>query len=278
MLRIGWFSSGRDEQSRELLRTVHMKTKDGTLEARIEFVFCNWEEGEEPQHADFAERERFFALVHELGIPLITLSWKRVRSESAAGPKEERRAEYARKMRTMIYGNAFDLGMLVGFSVQMDADTCTRFDLASLQHALPDAPPGTEQEMIHRAISTRAETHGASIRACAADWESQSVISFCSFSLRGSGYAPLWNAIEEKLDVGGNGLLPKEDIERDPLYLRIRSDLERRERALVLLTLRIFAESRLDLKKGKVYVEGRPLSRPCDLTRPVEDLIAKGEF
>ncbi len=278
MIRIGWFSSGRDEQSRELLKAVRKRTEDGTLDARIEFVFCNWEEGEEPQHADFPERERFFASVHELGIPLITLSWKKYRSESAAGSKEERRAEYLRKMRTMVYGNAFELGLLIGFSMTMDADSCTRFDFASLHHALPDAPAGTEQEMIHRAISTRAESHGASIRACAPDWEAQSVISFCSFSLRAAGYAPLWNAIEQKINVGGNDLVPKDQVEKDPLFLRIRSDLERRERALTVLTLRIFAESHLDLNKGKVYVDGKPLSGPCDLTRAVEEAIARGEF
>jgi phosphoribosylglycinamide formyltransferase-1 len=277
MIRIGWFSSGRDVQSRELLETVRKRTEDHTLDARIEFVFCNWEEGEEPQHSDFAERERFFTLVHELDIPLITLSWKKFRSESA-GSKEERRAEYMRKMRTMVYGNAFELGLLVGFSMPMDADTCTRFDMASLNPAPPDAPPGSELEMIHRAISTRAEAHGASIRACAPDWEAQSVISFCAFSLRGPDYAPLWNAIEEKINVGGNDLVPKEEVERDPLFVRIRSDLDRRERALVVLTLRIFAENHLDLKKGKVYVDGRPLSGPYDLTRPVEDAIEKGEF
>jgi len=86
------------------------------------------------------------------------------------------------------------------------------------------------------------------------------------------------NSIDEKLDVGGNDLVPKEQIERDPLFLRIRSDLERRERALVVLTLGVFETNHLDLKKGKVYVDGRPLSGPYDLTPAVEDAIAKGEF
>jgi len=278
MLKIGWFTSGRDAQARELLASVKKRTEGGSLDARIEFVFCNWEEGEEPQHADYPDREKFFALVHELGIPLIALSWKKFRTEATAGSKEEKRAEYARKMRTMVYGTAFDLGLLVGFSVQIDADTCTRFEMASLHHAPPYAPPGTEQEMIHRAIATKAETHGATIRECAPDWEEQSVVSLCSFSLRAPGYADLWNSIDEKLDVGGNDLVPKEQVERDPLFLRIRSDLERRERALVVLTLGVFGTNHLDLKKGKVYVDGRPLSGPYDLTPAVEDAIAKGEF
>ncbi|MDD1769520.1 MAG: phosphoribosylglycinamide formyltransferase [Methanomassiliicoccales archaeon] len=277
-LKIGWFTSGRDAQARALLEAVKKKAEGGAIDARIEFVFCNWEEGEEPQHADFAERERFFALVHQLGLPLITLSWKKFRSEIVAGKKDERRAEYGRKMRNMIYGHSFDLGLLAGYSLQMDADTCTRFDLVSLHPGPPYAPPGTEMEMIHRAIMARAESHGATIRTCAPEWEAQSIATFCAFSLRGSGYTPLWNALDAKLGDGTVDLVPKAEVESDPLFDRIRSDLERRERALVVLTLGLFSGSKLDLQKGKVYVDGRPLSGPYDLTQPVEDAIGKGEF
>jgi len=278
MLRIGWFTSGRDAQARALLETVKKKTGDGTIDARIEFIFCNWEEGEEPRHADFAERERFFELVHQLGLPLITLSWKKFRSEAWVGSKKERRMEYGRKMRTMIYGHSFDLGILAGYSLPIDADTCTRFDLVNLHPAPPNAPPGTEFEMIHRAIMARGESHGATIRTCAPEWEAQSAVTFCSFSLRGGGYAALWNALETKLGEGTVDLVPKEEVEKDPLFDRIRSDLERRERALVVLTLGLFSGSKLDLQKGKVYVDGRPLSGPYDLTQPIEDAIGKGEF
>ncbi|MGD1061597.1 MAG: hypothetical protein ABR879_09100 [Methanomassiliicoccales archaeon] len=278
MLRIGWFTSGRDAQARALLEAVKKRTDDGTLDARIEFVFCNWEQGEEPQHSDFAERELFFALVQELGLPVIALSWKKFRSEVKGVPKDEKRAEYGRKMRTMIYGHPFDLGLLAGFSTQMDADTCTRFEILSLRPGLPAASVGTEQEMIHRAIATRADVHGATIGTCAPEWQGQLAISFCSFSLRGPGYSPLWIDLEARLGEGGNDLLPKEDIEKDPLFARIRSDLETRERALVGITLGLFAENKLDLQKGKVYVDGRPLSGPYDLTQPIEDAIGKGEY
>jgi phosphoribosylglycinamide formyltransferase-1 len=278
LLRLGWFSSGRDIQARELLETVVRRTREGTLDARVEFVFCNWEEREEPQHGDFAERQKFFAMVHELRLPLITLSWKRFVSEARGGSKEDRRADYCRKMRTMVYGHPFDLGILAEFPLQVDADTCTRFDLLVLHSGLPSTPPGTAAEMIHRVIASRAKAHGASIRACAPDWEAQATVSFCTFPLTGPEYAPLWHALEERLDASGADLVPKEEIESGALFVRIRSDLERRERALVVLTVDLFGRNRLDLLKGKVYVDGQPLGGPYDLTRSVEDAIGKGEY
>ena len=45
-LRIGWFSTGRDEDAIDILARVHRAISEGSLDARIEFVFCNRERGE----------------------------------------------------------------------------------------------------------------------------------------------------------------------------------------------------------------------------------------
>ena len=46
MYRLGWFSTGRGEGSRGLLKTVQDTIVSGDLEAQIEFVFCSREYGE----------------------------------------------------------------------------------------------------------------------------------------------------------------------------------------------------------------------------------------
>ena len=46
MLELGWFSTGRGEGSRNLLRLVQEQIAGGSLPARIQFVFCNREQGE----------------------------------------------------------------------------------------------------------------------------------------------------------------------------------------------------------------------------------------
>ena len=63
MLRIGWFSTGRGEGSRGLLRFVHERLED--VDARIEFVFSNrgWGEAE--------GSDEFFRLTEEFGLTLV---------------------------------------------------------------------------------------------------------------------------------------------------------------------------------------------------------------
>lgn len=48
MLKLGWFSTGRGPGSRNLLREVMEKKEDGTLDVEFSFVFCNWDNTEEP--------------------------------------------------------------------------------------------------------------------------------------------------------------------------------------------------------------------------------------
>ena len=79
MLKLGWFSTGRGPGSRNLLRTV-MEEKEKGLDIEISFVFCNWDNDEEP-NPKREQREMFFDMVKGYGIPLITKSWKKFRPD-----------------------------------------------------------------------------------------------------------------------------------------------------------------------------------------------------
>ena len=159
-LNLGWFSSGKDESARALLSSILKKKDEGLLDISIKFVFCNWEEGEEPQHPDYAERQKFFQLVRELGIPLVTLSWKRFRDSLKTGSKEEWRAAYGEMMRTLLESTPFDLGILAGYNLWIDRDSCSRYQLLNLYPSLPGGPLGTAQEVICQIITQRAGRHG----------------------------------------------------------------------------------------------------------------------
>jgi phosphoribosylglycinamide formyltransferase-1 len=278
MLRLGWFSSGRDEAARNILSTVIRKKEEGVLDASVAFVFCNWDEDEEPQHPDYVERKKFFELVHGHGIPLITLSWKRFRAEMKGGTKDEWRAAYGEKMRTLICGNPFELGVLAGYALGMDSDTCTRFDLLNLHPALPGGPSGSKQEVIHRIIATGSDRHGAMMHLRKPDREEGPALTFCSFSLSTPEYKKLWQEQDAKIGKLSVDLLPKDEIEAGPLFKRMRADGEKRELPLVTFTIKLFADGSVTVRNGKLYEEGRPLSGPYDLTLAVDEAIARGEF
>ena len=48
MYRLGWFSTGRGQGSRGLLREMQDKIQSGGIEAEIEFVFCSRDPGGRP--------------------------------------------------------------------------------------------------------------------------------------------------------------------------------------------------------------------------------------
>jgi len=277
-LDLGWWSTGKDALARNLLTTTMKKKNEEMLDVKVAFVFSNWEEDEEPEHPDFNERQKFFELVHSYDIPLLALSWKRFRASMKGGTKEEWRAIYGKKMRSMIYGHHFDLGVLAGFSLRMDGDTCTRFDMINLHPALPEGPKGTWQENIYRIICTRAETHGALMRLCTPDEDEGPVLTYCGFALNTPEYRRLWIDFDENLGKRSLDLLSKEEIEQTKLFKKIRLDSERREIPLVTYTIKLFADSDVGIINRKLVTDGRPLSSPYDLTPTVDLAISRGEF
>ena len=67
MYQFGWFSTGRDEAARQLLRAARDGIARGEIEAELAFVFCSREPGES------AESDLFIRLVEGYGIPLVSL-------------------------------------------------------------------------------------------------------------------------------------------------------------------------------------------------------------
>jgi phosphoribosylglycinamide formyltransferase-1 len=277
-LHLGWFSTGRDEASRNLLSTILRKRDEGFLDVDINFVFCNWEVDEEPEHADFAERAKFFSLVRSHDIPLLTLSWKKLTSSMKDAKKEEWRTCYGKRMRQLIYGNHFDLGVVAGYSLPLDGDTCTRFDLICLHPSLPWGPKGTRPELISGAIAAQAPKFGSSMRLCTSKWEEGAVICHASFPLDTPQYRKLWSNFGEALGKRSVDLLSKEEIEATELFRSIKRDSERREPPLVTQAIKMLAGGDLNVSHGKLSVEGRPLAAPFDLTQKVDAALERGEF
>ena len=65
---IGWFTSGRDIEAINLLKTIHAATQDGRIEGRISFIFINRERGE----GIFSDQ--IIGLAKGWGVPVVTLS------------------------------------------------------------------------------------------------------------------------------------------------------------------------------------------------------------
>ncbi|MCL1984250.1 MAG: phosphoribosylglycinamide formyltransferase [Methanomassiliicoccaceae archaeon] len=272
MLRLGWFSSGRGPGSRNLLRTVMDRKSKGIIDVNIEFVFCNWDNNEEP-NARKEQREQFFDMVKGYNIPLVTLSWRSFRPEFCKDDEEERRNEYGKKMRELLSGYRFDIGVLAGYMLWVDDETCETYDLINLHPALPAGPKGTWQEVIWQLIRDDEREHGVMIHLCTKEWDRGSALTYCGFPIRGDGYDGLWDGMYEKLKTRSLEQIMTEEGENEPLFAKIRKDGAERELPLIVSTIKQFADGNLKMKDQKAYHKDKVLDGPFDLSADVDDSI-----
>ena len=272
MLKLGWFSTGRGPGSRNLLKAVMDEKEKGTLDIEIPFVFCNWDNTEEPNSRK-EQREIFFDMVRGYGIPLVTESWKKFKPELRASDEVAWGFEYGKVLRekTGVYGQ--DLGILAGYMLWMDDDTCDAYDMLNLHPALPTGPKGTWQEVIWQLISEDAKTQGVMMHICTKEHDRGDALTYCSFPIRGGDYDALWEQMYEKLKTSTLDEIKEREGTEEPLFKRIREDGAKRELPLIVATIRLFAEGKVCIKDKKLWCDGRKLDGPYDLSDAVDGAI-----
>jgi len=271
MLRLGWFSTGRGPGSRNLLRTVMEEKNSGTVDMNIEFVFCNWDNTEEPNQKK-EQREMFFDMVKGYDIPLITLSWKTFRHDFRESD-QSRRNEYGKEKRRLLSKYDFDIGVLAGYMLWVDDDTCSEYDLINLHPALPNGPKGTWQEVIWQLIGENASEHGIMIHLCTKEWDRGSALTYCGFPVRGKDYDEFWEKMYEKLKTKTLEQIKAEEGENEPLFAKIREDGAKRELPLIVSTIRQFADNNLKLINKRPFCKDVPLEGPFDLSEDVDNAV-----
>lgn len=264
MLELGWFSTGRGEGSRGLLQAAVDAIQRGYLQARIRFVFCNREPGEH------AGSDQFMALVRSYGIPLLTLSSRRFRRERGAPSIDAVRQDYDRAVLRLIEPYNPQLVVLAGYMLIVGPELCHRYPMLNLHPALPDGPQGTWQEVIWALIAQRAGESGAMVHLATEEVDRGPAITYVRFPIQGGRFAPLWE------QVAG---LTVEEVQRRwgeelPLFQAIRQEGVRRERPLLVETLRAFAEGQIVLVEGRpVRADGQPL--PLCLNPVIEQALSE---
>jgi phosphoribosylglycinamide formyltransferase 1 len=269
-LRIGWFSSGREEADSNLFRAVMGAIERGTLDVSVSFVFCDYDEEESPSDPGFACRKRFVELVRSYDVPILTLSWQKTKESWSHDPKTDWRTCFGKRMRKLIYERAFELGLVVGLSVPMDADSCTRFDLVGLYPSLPNGPRGDRKGITSQLIRARADRHGAMVRLSRPGGMEGAPVTYCSFTLASTELKPLWMDMEGRVAGGKLALLSDDDVLASPLFKRISSEEERREIPLLTYTVKLFADGDLDIVNGRLLSEGMAVTSASDLTPNVD--------
>ena len=241
MLRIGWFSTGRGEGSRGLLRFVHERLDD--IDASIDFVFSNRAPGE-------AEgSDEYFRLVSQYGLPLITHSSAEFRRRRG-GRFAEHRAEYDAEVHQLLAEYCPDVCVLAGYMLIASGEMCRSFPLLNLHPALPDGPIGTWQEVVWQLIEQRATRTGAMMHLATEVVDRGPVVSYVTVPLNTPELQPHWQGLGG-LDVAE---IKERQGEEYELFRQIRAAQYRREPYLLLETLRALSNGDIALESGVVEV------------------------
>jgi phosphoribosylglycinamide formyltransferase-1 len=269
MLRIGWFSTGRDEAACQLLEAAWQAIQTGELKARIVFVFSNRERGENPAS------DRFFDLVEGYSLPLVSQSSRRFRQERVEPPAHAGealpswRADYDRAVMRLLEAHPFDLGVLAGYMLIFTEEACQRYNLLNLHPAPPGGPAGTWQEVIWQLMEQRASTAGVMMHLVTKELDQGPPVTYCTYSIRGPAFDRLWAQVEGRSVAE----VQASEGEDNRLFQEIRRQGVMRELPLVAVTLRAFAEGRVRIEGGRVVdAGGRPIGA-YDLTQEIDRLV-----
>lgn len=270
MLKIGWFSTGRDQAARQLLTAAWEAIAGGQLDARIAVVFCNRQRGEHP------ESDRFLDLVEGYSLPLVCHSYVRFRRERGLPsprpnePLPPWRLEYDREVMNLLTPYTFDLGVLAGYMLIVGPEMCQRLRLINLHPAPPGGPAGTWQEVIWQLMAQGAERSGVMMHLVTPDLDQGPPVTYCTYSLRGPTFDPLWREVAEL----GLARVQQEQGENNRLFQEIRRHGLARELPLVIATLRAFAQGQVHIRDGRVLGgDGQPISG-YDLTVEIDAMAA----
>jgi folate-dependent phosphoribosylglycinamide formyltransferase PurN len=236
MLRIGWFSTGRGEGSRGLLRFVHDRLQSEDVDACIDFVFSNRAPGE-------AEgSDEYFRLVREFGLPLITHSSTEFRRRGG-GRLADRRAEFDAEVLELLAGRRPDICVLAGYMLIASSGLCRTFPLLNLHPALPDGPIGTWQEVVWQLIEQRAARTGAMTHLATEEVDRGPLVSYVTVPLDTPQLEPHWQELGEREAAN----IRAERGEEYELFRLIRAEQYSREPFLLLETLRSLSRGEIGL-------------------------------
>ncbi len=265
MLKIGWFSTGRDKAARDLLTVVEDGIKQGEIKANICFAFSNREPGET------IESDLFFKLVKSYRIPLVYFSSQKFKPQRRTESLPQWRLEYDREVMKQLKEFYPDLCVLAGYMLIIGEEMCRKYNMINLHPAAPGGPTGTWQEVIWKLIEHRASQTGVMMHLVTPELDKGPAVTFCTFSIRGEPFDKYWKDIERhSLEQ-----IKKQQGEDSPLFKLIRQHGLAREFPLITATLKAFSEGEVKIDKGRVVDTSGKIIQGYDLTLEIDKIIRK---
>jgi len=263
MYKIGWFSSGRGQGSRELLTTMKRSIDSGQVNARIEFVFCNRERGLS------TETDRFLDLVQSYAIPLVSFSSVKFRESLPADARADWRSRYDREVMKRLDGFSVELSVLAGYMLVVGPEMCRKYTMVNLHPAAPGGPKGTWREVIWELIERRAGHTGVMMHLVTPELDEGPPVTYCRFDITGEPFDRYWRELQDR---SVESIREREGDEYE-LFRLIREHGLKREFPLIVATVKAFSEGRVEVRRGEIVDCSEKVIPGYDLTPEIDAAV-----
>jgi len=226
MKKIGWFTTARGPGSFNLFTMMLDRLSDGDIDARLSFIFINRDvKGNE-------YRAKIIEMAKERGIPVIIFPSDAFMPELKQKDIEAWRDAYGEKVRERISKYDMDFGVLAGYMLIIDPETCRRFPLINLHPALPDTYKGTWEEIVGQVVENNDAEYGSTVHICSPELDRGPIIAYDSFDI---------------------GPLRKGEQSKEDFVKSIRAEEVRREAPLLMETIKMLVDGEMVMRGGVLY-------------------------
>ncbi len=268
-LRLAWFTTARDRAAWDLLQAAWNKKKEGFYNLSIPVVFVSRERGESPASdlfMDWAEAQ---------GLKIEAISARRFLPELREKDSGAWREAYDQEIGHLLKRYQFDWVFLAGYMWIVSPFLIRRYRIINLHPAPPGGPKGTWQEVIWETLRKRLTEAGAQIHLVTEALDEGPPLTYVTFPLNTTEWAPWWRDLKEKVNRKGWPAIQKEEGEGGPLFTKVRARELDLEFPLILWTLKTLQSGRLKVEGGRVIWDKKWLRGGYCLNREV--LGEKGE-
>ena len=226
MKKIGWFTTARGPGSYNLFSTMMNSIRKGEIDAKLSFVFIN---------RDIKGNQFRMKLVKEAedsGVPVIIFPSDNFMPELKQADINAWRDAYGQGLRGRVSKYEMDFGVLAGYMLIFDRETCRKYTMINLHPALPDTYKGTWEEIIGTVVDNSDEHYGATVHLCTSELDRGEPIAYDAFPL-------------DKLKAKNQF--------REQRVKAIRAEELKREAYLLIGVIKMIVNGDVVLKDGKVF-------------------------
>ncbi len=248
MKLIGWFTTGRGPGSHNLFMTMVDRIRSGDVDARLAFVFINRDvKGNQ-------YRKSIIDTAESMDVPVIVLPSESFMPELKQGDLDEWREAYGQALRASISKYPMDFGVLAGYMLVVDPETCRQFTIINLHPALPETYKGTWEEIVQKVVENGDERYGSTVHICTPELDRGEPIAYDSFPLE---------------------CIRQEYASEEELIKAIRAEELKREAYLLMETIKAIVKGEVVIRSGRLYdSKGNPLTEHPDLADRIDRALA----